>query len=461
MPINNTVNGLMSPFLDGSQNNQWSSTPSTGGSTFNYSMPGALTPGRYSSTTVPGSINMKGLMRPQAGQRTKANPFGLQMQSAPPPGFSRNADGTLVPNNATPQNGGTQPSISGGGGSQPITPNGTDTVMPGGNGTPGNQTVPSFSAGAAQQGNTQGQNTNPYFANSPSFGGLVGGLATTASSPTPQFTAAENQYNQANQQLQQLQTDAATQAANIGGSRTNLAEAGGETGILQNLVSGKEAALTGEMSAAQQAAQTATAQQQAQQSGLAAAGGLAQPQQVGPTNVPFNPTTEQYGSPAAGAYGGGNGLQSVGGIQGQMDIGQQVTQLNSYLGGANVVGSNLQKLISDNNINPTGITYANGAIQFGEQQMSNPQYQEFAGQINDFVSSLAPILGVGGSTTDMKTQMSSQIVNALQSGQSINQVIGYFLQQAQQKIQGLSSGGGAGLGSSSSGGSGNTFGSFF
>lgn len=289
------------------------------------------------------------------------------------------------------------------------------------------------------QGNGQGgANTT--------FPGLIRTLGTTAGTSTPEYRAAQEQYLKANQALADLRAQEAIQNANIMGSRTNLAEAGGEQGLLQNLAAGKEAALTGEMNAATGAMGAATTQQQTQQSGLAAAGGLVQPQQAGPTNVPFNPATGEYGTPAAGAYGGGNGLQAVGNIQGQIGIGQNVAQLNSYLGGAQVVGKNLQNLITSANINPIGLTYANGLLQFGAKAMSDPNYQKFAGQINDFVASLAPILGVGGNITDMKTQMSSAIVNALQSGSTINDVISYFLDQAQQKVQGLAKGGGVGVG---------------
>lgn len=327
------------------------------------------------------------------------------------------------------------------------------------------------------------------------FPSVVGSLQSMAQTPAPQYNAAQNNSAQAQnalfnavpqqnanvqgatQNIQALQDEYAKQNGIIGNSPIGLSEQGGEQGLLnqqyatklgaaqtalQNALTGnaqEQAAFTGAGNLANSSAGIATGQQATQQSGLAAAGGLSQPQQVGPTNVPFNPAEGTYGAPAANAFGQG-GLQGVGALQGQIGVGQNVTQLNSYLGGANVVGQNLQQLIADNNINPTDLTYANQALQFGADKMSNPAYQKFAGQINDFVASLAPILGVGGSATDMKTQMSSQIVNALHSGSTISQVVQYFLDQAKQKVQGLSAGGGAGVGSSPAGG-GTTFGSFF
>lgn len=309
------------------------------------------------------------------------------------------------------------------------------------------------------------QNLNPYTAQAPTYPGLVGSLASTASQPSQQYLDAQKQYLGANEQLQKLQSDAAQQNANIGGSRTNLAEAGGERGLLQNLVANKESALTGEMNAAQSAAQVATGQQGTQQTGLNEAGQLGAPQQAGPTNVPFNPLTGQYGTPAAGAYdanGGSNPLQSIGNISGQIGVGEKNAQLNSVLGGAQVVGRNLQGLITKNNINPSDATFLNAMNQYLQTGvLSNPQYQEFTGQVNELINSLAPILGAGGSATDMKTQMASQILNAKASGKSMNDVIGYFLDQAKQKLQGQLQGGGVNTGAQSSGGTGLTFGSFF
>ena len=318
--------------------------------------------------------------------------------------------------------------------------------------------------------------------NGQTFPGYVSALSGTAAGPTQTYN--QNQQNSTNaqngligtapsnnadvvaqqQKIQDLTNQYNGMSTAISGGATNLAEAGGEQGLLQNLyasnlgaeqqglaniLSGNAQQQTAYNEAgglANTAASNATSQQGTQQSGQAAAARLAQPQQVSPTNVPYNPTSNTYGSPAATAYGsnGTDGLQSVGNISGQIGIGQNVAQLNSSLGGAQVVGQNLNKLISDNNINPTALTFANGALQLGAQYTSNAAYQQFQGQINDFIASLAPILGAGGNVTDMKTQMSSQIVNALQSGQSIQDTVNYFLDQAKQKIGGLSAGGGAG-----------------
>lgn len=356
-------------------------------------------------------------------------------------------------------------------------------------------------APAGQMYNGQGQLVpissmeNPYTnSGAPSFGQSVGALASTAAQPTQGFTqaqgtaqtAAQNLLNTTPQQnaavlaqqqsIQKLQGQYADLRSDINLTPGDLSLANGEQGALYNRYSGQlgaqetglqnilaanaqqQAAYTGAGNLANTSAGVATGQQGTQQQGLGAAASLSQPSYLAPGQSPYSPTTGQYGT-IAGTQAGSGGLQNIGNISGQIGVGQNVAQLNSYLGGAQTVGNNLNDLITQNNINPSSLTYLNGALQFGANAMSNPAYQKFAGQINDFVASLAPILGVGGSSTDMKTQMSAQIVNALQSGSSIKDVVSYFLDQAKQKIGGLSAGGGAGVGSGNSGG--NTFGNFF
>lgn len=220
---------------------------------------------------------------------------------------------------------------------------------------------------SANPANNTQLDTNPFTAKAPTYPGLVGSLASTASQPSEGFTKAQEQYRGANQALQELRTDAATQTSNIGRSRTNLAEAGGEQGILQQLVAGKESALTGEMTAAQQAAQAATVQQNVQQSGLGQAAGFSQPQQVGYGVQYTNPLTGQ-------PYGGGTGgsLQSAvqGVVQklqaGQMTYSDALQALSGYgQGGVNALQESL----------PQGFNIAQSNTLGGQQGSIGVNYQ--------------------------------------------------------------------------------------
>lgn len=220
---------------------------------------------------------------------------------------------------------------------------------------------------SANPANNSPLDTNPYTAKAPTYPGLVGALASTASQPSEGFTKAQEQYLGAAKGLQELRTDAATQTSNIGRSRTNLAEAGGEQGILQSLVAGKEVALTGEMTASQAAAQAATGQQNVQQQGLGVAAGYSQPQQLGYNMQYTNPLTGQ-------PYGGGQGgnLQSVvqGVVQklqaGQMTYNDALQALSGYgQGGVNA----LQQAL------PQGFNIAQSNTLGGQQGSIGVNYQ--------------------------------------------------------------------------------------
>jgi hypothetical protein len=280
------------------------------------------------------------------------------------------------------------------------------------------------------------------------YPGLVSTLGQTASQPSAQYTTAENNANAAQAQLLQLQSAQTQQDALIGGSRTNVSEAQGEAGLYNTQMIGQENAAATALAGYQNQAGIATGQQSAQQSGLAAAGALAAPQAgQNPLTQSYNPLTNSY-SPLAISGAGANAatdIENYGSLQQQQAIGAAAAQNNSYLGGAQVAASNLQNLITTNNLNPSALTFANGALQLAEQYTSNPAYAKLPGAINDFVASLAPILGTGGNVTDMKTQMASQFVQMLQSGATINAVVQYFTDQAQQKITGMANGGGANI----------------
>ena len=312
----------------------------------------------------------------------------------------------------------------------------------------------------------QGANTitTPYTPKNMTYAGLVSNLANIGAQPSAGYTQAQQTANDALLKLQQNRQQEAQTLANSEGLPGTIEFKQGKGQVLQNQYLAYQNALANTYQGAVGLAGAATSQQQAQQAGVGAAAGLAAPQQAGPTNVPFYPTQGNYGAPAYGAYGQG-GLQQVGNIGGQIAVGQNIAQLNSQLGGAQVEGTTLQELIGKAGINPSDVTFMNALTQYLQTGvLSDPKYNEFAGQVNSFIQSMAPILGAAGSATDFKTQLAQQIVNARSSGKSMNDVIGYFLNLAKQKIQGMSTGGGAGIGSNetpvgTSGGT--TFGNFF
>lgn len=133
-----------------------------------------------------------------------------------------------------------------------------------------------------------------------SLGSALSTLSSTAGQSTPQYQAAEQQYDSANAQLQALKTSTANN--NLLGAGTNASEYLGTQGLLATGLANQENALTGEMTAAQQAATTATNQQGTQQSGQGAVVNALNPQlQYGAL---VNPTTGTPISSSALASGG-------------------------------------------------------------------------------------------------------------------------------------------------------------
>lgn len=175
------------------------------------------------------------------------------------------------------------------------------------------------------------------------------------------------------------------------------------------------------------------------------AASLAAPQPYSPTTIPYSPSTGTFGPIAANGAtpgpNGGTGGVAAGQIEGQINAGANSVPIAQAIGKAQPVAANLDTLVSTNGINPTDITYANGAINFLKSNFGTPAQQaaitEFNGQVNDLASTLAPALGVpGGATTDFKAQLGQSIVNGLQNGQSVQQAIQYFIQQAGQGAAG-------------------------
>lgn len=173
--------------------------------------------------------------------------------------------------------------------------------------------------------------------------------------------------------------------------------------------------------------------------------GAALPQGFSYGNNVINPLTGQsYGAGGAGQGGAFYGGQQ----QGAQAQGQQSAQLHTSYGSAQSVGNNLTQLIQSANINPADPQLLNSINQFLQTGVaSNPKYQQFYGTINDYVASLAPILGVGGSPTDQKTSMAKEMVSQLASGKSIIDTIKYFDALAADKINAFDQSGSGNYGS--------------
>jgi len=490
--IGNTV-GLVSPFLNGNSSTSGSTTnmlaPTNtttsslpGTTNFNAPIPKSIPFGSVASSTAPASSSSS---TPSVYQQN-LNRYGL---TSIPTGYAFNASGQLLNGQGqeykAPTVGTVSPSTVNTSGSM------NNGVLPSSNQTTSQGLVQSATPVTndnTQTNNAQGQptsvqsNVNSGGGTQTNFPSIVGRLASTAATSSPQYQQAQQAYLNAAQQLQQLQQQGAQQNAAILGGRTNLAEAGGEQGLMQNLLAGQEAALTGQMQAAQASAAAATGQQGVQQSGLAAAGGLVSPQlgQYGQTfyqplggtsgsagvspSDPFYSSMQTYAQDLVSGQTSGipssvtgnpalmaqlqqmakqinpnfNLNQSTATGASQQAQTQQAQQYQSAAQQAQNYGLQLNQLIKGAGINPSDINAANSLLQKIASNTSDPNYATFQNLINDLASTYAQVLTpAGGTTTDMVRSISQSLLNSSMSGQGISQVMQNLDAQVQAKIAGV------------------------
>lgn len=310
---------------------------------------------------------------------------------------------------------------------------------------------------------------NQYQPTSGLFGQAVTGLANTAAvgSPVAQSaiqdtqkaaqgafntgTAQEQQAYQAAQdyqkQLSGLISQNATENANINNSPQQIDFKQGQGAALQALFTGQENAASqglqsqatlagiGQQGVGQgvtglgNAAGAANTAQGQSISGLGTAAGLVGPQQVPYTNQFLDPITGQ-------PISNNPGTPFTGGVaQGNVLLGQQYAQNVSANNQAQIIKGKITDFLTQNpNLNPSIFSDANGLIQLMNGKVSNPQYQQLSNLLTEYVNTLAPILGVGGDTTNLKTQIAQGFINAHANNQSIQTVLDGIEQLAQAKL---------------------------
>lgn len=362
--------------------------------------------------------------------------------------------------------------------------------------------------GTAPTGYSQ---TNP-----PTYSGLVGSLANTAGGTSAasgliqKLGSGQNSpgLEQAIQDQNRLQ-----QAYNqsLHGERSGEGQ-----GIEQGFVTGRQAAIEktygGQQLAAQQkvsnllgaqgqqlnalgtATGAANTAQGLQQSGLSSAAGYAAPilGQYGQANYgiggntsgevqqsdPFYKTLESYAQMAAsGQYSSiPSNITSNSVLNDQMnqmakkinpsynpitsaaqgDVLGSIPALTAANTAAEGIKNQIQSFLTQNpQLNPSDTALANAAQQWIQgKQLTDPKYQTLFNYLAEYTNTLAPILGVGGDATNLKTEIAQGFINAHASGKSISEVLNSIESLASQKIKNLQSGatGGGVVNGSSSGG---------
>lgn len=238
----------------------------------------------------------------------------------------------------------------------------------------------------------------------------------------------------------------------------------------QAIAQGAQVALTGN-------AQGITAQGQTQ-SALNSAAGLAQPYPTAYGQTSFDPATGQFS-------GGGSLPPEVMSQYAQMAVSGQYSAIPGFItsnpvlnaqlnvaakalnpnftpvgaqGASGVLGG-IPALTSANNAAEgikntiTGYLAANPSLNSSDlaagnllqqwiqgKQLTDPKYQTLFNYLDEYTNTLAPILGVGGDATNLKTQIAQGFVNSAASGQSITQVLQAMSALATNKIQDMQNG---------------------
>jgi hypothetical protein len=287
-----------------------------------------------------------------------------------------------------------------------------------------------------QQQAPQGTQTTPQVSNAgtsvpPTFPGLIQQQSQFDPFANPSVAAA---YKKAQDIQAQIESSKQNEANDVANNRLNPIPIGDQTGreaVIQNQYLAQQNALSSQAAAQAGiygAGFTGTGQQL---TGLNAAAANSAPQlgAVG-TQGYYNPLTGQpsSGTSANTPFGGGE-------AQGNVALGQQyAANVSAFNQGTAVKNTINQYLNSNPTLNPSSFTDVNAVLQLLNGKVSNPQYQTLSNYLQEYVNTLAPILGVGGDTTNLKTEIANGFVNAHQSGQSISQVLDGIESLAQAKL---------------------------
>lgn len=165
---------------------------------------------------------------------------------------------------------------------------------------------------------------------------------------------------------------------------------------------------------------------------------------------------QQFLNQALQSGGGFNVAQSQANLQGQMAVLQQLPAMEGADVAAEGIKNKINSYLAGNpQLNPADLAVGNKLQQWIEgKQLTDPKYQTLFNYLNEYTSTLAPILGVGGETTNLKTQIAQEFINAAASGASISEVLENIQGLSRGKIQDLRSGtlGGSSISSPNAGG---------
>jgi hypothetical protein len=158
------------------------------------------------------------------------------------------------------------------------------------------------------------------------------------------------------------------------------------------------------------------------------------------------PTTASGGTPNSDNP---NTPFTAGQVSGQESLGATSVANNASIIAAQGIQQKLNNDITQNGINSLSSANAANAInQWVQGNLSNPAYQNFFQDLTDYTQTIAPLIGVSGTITDMKTAIGQSLLNSTASGQTIMEGLNNLNQLALNKNAAV---GAAGQGSAGQG----------
>lgn len=260
------------------------------------------------------------------------------------------------------------------------------------------------------------------------YGKMTTDLASRASQPIANYNEiqaklAENAAKQA-----ALEREITAREANIGSSGVDLSLATGERGILSSKSQAGLASLRSEANALSGMLTAANTQQGLQQSALGTATGYAQPTTgLTPGKQVYNPVTSQFDV-------GGSPFTS-GQVSGEEALGAQYAQNASAYKQATGVKNNIVNFLNTTPINPSDFTDINKVVDLVSGRTSDPKYRQLSAQINEYLQTIAPIMGVGGGVTDYKTSLAQGMLDGNMSPQAIVDQLNTIERTAETKLK--------------------------
>lgn len=254
------------------------------------------------------------------------------------------------------------------------------------------------------------------------YGGLIQNLLDTSQNNT----GVQN----ANKALLDFRQNYAKKVGDIETTPIPLEFQQGREQVLNKQAAVQESALTQNVSNALQG-------QSLQQNAAQQAAGFAAPIQAPYTNQVLNPLS------GGSIQGGTNNAFTGGKIAGQYNLGQQTVAMNAANIAAKGIKNSVVSYLQQNpSLNPSDLSFANSIAQWAKgEQLGDPKYQTLANYLNEYISTLAPILGVGGDTTNLKTEIAKSMINAKAGSASIIEVLGNMEKLADDKLKNIESAG--------------------